>query len=703
MESHAIPFEITPYVIISTFAAGIALVVAVLAWQRRTVPGGTSLAALMLTIVIWSGGAAFEYASTNVPLMIFWAEFEYFGGVTCPVFFLLFVLEYNHMERWLTPRMIVALFIIPVLTLVLVLTNPWHGLIWPSLDVSLVNPHRIIYGHGPAFWLGAIGYSYLLMLIGTLLLLRSVLQLPSPYRRQLHLVITGALVPWFVNVINILGISPVPDLDLTPLVMVLSGTLFAWGIFRFHLLKVMPMARELLIEKMVDGIVILDLHNYIVDLNPAAQAILGISKELAFSKTLSALTPELDVAVKQAMVSPVGQLDVALARDATERFFDLRVSPLAQPTGKSLGWLIILRDITDRHQIENALRESEAQLRALIDYSPASIIKFSPEGNILLWNAAAEKIYGWTADEVLGKPLPTVPTEKQSEKLTFQNQVNQGTMIAYTQVQRQRKDGSPIHIGLSVAPLRNMVGEVVAQMSISTDISELKHAQAELVRREKTVALLEERARLGRDLHDSVTQLLYSVMLFADASQSAVQAGNLDQTQQYLTRLSETARQALKEMRLRVFELRPSVLEHEGLARALRQRLDLVEQRAGVATELQVELPDTLPAPVEQAIYWIVQEALNNTLKHANATLVTVRVNADENKLCLDIADNGKGFDTVTWREHAGLGIANMQERVRDLGGTLQIDSTPETGTHLCVTIPGYMLASIPADDGSAR
>ena len=817
-------FEVTPYSIISAGTTVIAIIVGVLAWQRRTVPGGTWLAMLMIAVGLWSGGAVFEYSALDATQIVFWAQIEYFGGVTCPAFFLLFVLEYHRLERWLTPRVISALFIVPTITLGLVLTNQWHGLIWPSLEVSLVNPHRIIYGHGPAFWFGAIGYSYLVMFIGSSLLVRSALRMPSPYHRQVQLVVAGALIPWVVNVLTILGFSPVPDLDLTPLVMAVSGTLFAWGIFRFHLLQVLPVAHDLLIEKMMDGMIVLDEHHQIADVNPAAQAVLGTSKETAIGKTLDALLPELGKTVRRALDTPTLQLDLALTRDATAHFFDVRVSKLTHTSGDLLGWLVLLRDITERQhveqalresearfqqlaeifpetifeadltgqltfanahglrhfglsaqdlqagisifdlmlpeyrllaqqrvrerlagkldeyleyqarrrdgstfyalaytapivrhdqpfgirgfvldisarkQAEEALRESEAQLRALIDYSPASIIKFSPEGNILLWNAAAEKIYGWTASEVLGKPLPSVPNQKLSEKLAFQNQVNQGKVITYAEVQRHRKDGSPIDVGLSVAPLKNEDGQVYAQMSISTDISELKRAQAELARRAQTVALLEERARLGRDLHDSVTQLLYSVMLFADASKDAAQNANLDLTQQYLSRLSETARQALKELRLRVFELRPSVLEHEGLASALRQRLELVEQRAGVQTDLQITLPNPLPAPVELAIYWIAQEAFNNTLKHANATHVTLELRADENSLTLDIADDGKGFDLDMLQEHAGLGMASMRERVRDLGGTFQITSALGHGTRIQVALPGYILVPAPVE-----
>ena len=687
--------EITPFAIVCAVTALVAIVVAIVAWQRRRVPGGKSLAALMAALTIWAGGAFFEYSSTTFEAILFWAKLEYIGGVTAPVLFLVFVFEYTRMQRWLAPRVIAALFVVPVLTMLLAWTNEWHGLIWPHLQFDAGGGYRIIYGHGPAFWIGAIGYSYTAMLIGAILLIRAATRQSLPYRRQAELIVTGALVPWVTNVLGLMGIPPFSEWELTPVALVITGVLFAWGIFGLGLLDLVPIAHEILIEKMMDGMLVLDARNRIVEMNPIAQAVLGIEKGVVIGEPLSVLYPNVNAAVQRALTVDARQTDLLLTRGESEFFFEVQVSELADAAGDVNGQLVLLRDITARKVAEDALRKSRAELSALIEYSPAAIIKFSPDGKILMWNPMAEKMYGWTAQEVLGKLLPTVPEKKLYEKNSFQTRVNQGEVIPYAEVRRLRKDGSLIDIGLSVAPLRDENGAVYGQMSITLDITELKNAEAELLRREKTVALLQERARLGRDLHDSVTQLLYSVTLFAEASQAAAADGNLERTHQYLMRLSETARQALKELRLRVFELRPSILESEGLVSALRQRLELVEQRSGVESELQVELSYALPAPVELAVYWIVQEALNNTLKHANATQVRVNLSADENGLHLEIADNGRGFDLTNLQEHAGLGVTSMQERTRDLGGSFCIDSAPEQGTRIKITLPAYVVQSI--------
>ncbi len=201
-------------------------------------------------------------------------------------------------------------------------------------------------------------------------------------------------------------------------------------------------------------------------------------------------------------------------------------------------------------------------------------------------------------------------------------------------------------------------------------------------------ALLEERQRLARDLHDSVTQSLYSVTLFAQASRGSVRVGNLALTQQYVSRLSEMAQQALKEMRWLIYELRPALVEELGLVGALQRRLEMVERRAGVEAQLTVGEIGELEARLENAVYQIAQEALTNILKHAAANFVTVQIVMDGRDLRLEIADNGRGFDPAGKSKGAGMGLASMRERAGQLGGSLAITSRPGQGTRIRLTIP---------------
>jgi signal transduction histidine kinase len=191
-------------------------------------------------------------------------------------------------------------------------------------------------------------------------------------------------------------------------------------------------------------------------------------------------------------------------------------------------------------------------------------------------------------------------------------------------------------------------------------------------------------------VHDSVTLSLYSVALFAVAARRLAAAGNSQRAAHYLERLRTTAQQALKEMRLMVHQLRPRALEHDGLVGALQQRLDAVERRAGLQAQLLVEGELELPAAIEAELYHIAQEALNNALKHAAATAVTVRlaiVGAEQSSCIvrLEVADDGRGFDPQAIGDHGGLGLTSLRERAAKLGATVHIHSAPGAGTRVIV------------------
>ena len=212
-------------------------------------------------------------------------------------------------------------------------------------------------------------------------------------------------------------------------------------------------------------------------------------------------------------------------------------------------------------------------------------------------------------------------------------------------------------------------------------------AHAHLFAEVQNKAALEERQRLARDLHDSVTQSLYSLTLLAEAARRVVGTDQRHQVAEYVTRLGEAAQQALKEMRLLLYELRPLALQREGLVGAVQQRLDAVEKRAGVDTRLLVEGRLDLPAPVEVELYHIIQEALNNAMKHAAARSVTVRIRVEGTRVEVTVTDNGRGFDPHGAGDAGGLGLASMRARVERLGGALTIRSQPGEGTTVAVRV----------------
>lgn len=221
----------------------------------------------------------------------------------------------------------------------------------------------------------------------------------------------------------------------------------------------------------------------------------------------------------------------------------------------------------------------------------------------------------------------------------------------------------------------------VRLLSIFADAAAIAIDRARLHQQAAQLAVVEERQRLARELHDSVTQALYSVTLYAEATRMALSAGKPDVAAENLKELHNLAREAMIDMRMLLFELHPPVLEEEGLVAALQARLATVESRAGLQTEIQVEGERRLPLAIEEALFRIALEGFNNVVKHAQAERVTVRLAFDDEAVSLEIRDDGWGFDPAGAGQSGGMGLPGMEERARRIGGTLAVASRPGAGT----------------------
>ena len=334
----------------------------------------------------------------------------------------------------------------------------------------------------------------------------------------------------------------------------------------------------------------------------------------------------------------------------------------------------------------NILSEREARLRLITEVTTDALYEWDVKTGKMQWSHSYRTLFGYPAEgyhEHMWWQERVHPEDLDQARAQLENAFRSRQESLSFEYRYRRADGSYAYVVDRGFLFYDENGHPLRHVGAMIDISDrvaLGEAQAR--------AALEERQRLARELHDSVTQSLYSLTLLAEASRRTAQTGDVERVVGNITRLGETAQQALKEMRLLVYELRPLALEQTGLAEALQHRLDAVEKRAGIEARLRVELEVELPAELENALYRIAQETLNNSLKHAEATTVSVSLHSAGKKVELEILDDGKGFDPEAIPDHGGLGMVSIRERAASLGGEYSISSNPGKGTRVWIRAP---------------
>ncbi|MFQ3630116.1 histidine kinase N-terminal 7TM domain-containing protein [Roseiflexus sp.] len=354
-----------PYTLPLLISASLAVLVFRFVWQRRTVPGARPLLASSAAAAVWSFAYALEIAATPTPVALFWARVQYLGIMTLPVAWLAFALEYASLQRWLTRRNLALILIIPALTQIAVWTNDYHGLIWPQIQVNTDGPFPILdFDHGPAFWVCNI-YAHICLAVGVLILLRRFLRSQRLYLSQIAIFLIGSLAPWIGNGLYVLKLTPWPGLDLSPFGFTFTAIAIAFGVWRLRFLDIVPVARDVVLENINQSVIVLDEHNRVVDINRAAQHVIGCAAadvigqpiRQALSRWPQILDRYYDIAELN------GEIQIEI--DERTLILDVFISSLRDRDGRLWGQVIVWHDITRLKQIEEALRRQNDELTTL--------------------------------------------------------------------------------------------------------------------------------------------------------------------------------------------------------------------------------------------------------------------------------------------------------------------------------------------------
>lgn len=472
--------QYTPYLLPLIISAIISGGVVFCVWRRRAAPGAIPLGLLALSIAVWSLGYALEIGAVSLPAKMFWGKSQYFGIVVTPLAWAIFALQYTGQDKWLTRRNIGLAAIIPVMTLLLALTTERHGLIWREARLDETGYYQaMLITYGLWFWVVHLAYSYLLMLLGTLVVIRALVRTPGPYRGQGLALLVAALAPWLGNAIYLSGFNPVP-LDLTPFAFTVTLIALAWGAFRFRLMDLTPVARDTVVENMGDGVLILDAQDRLVDFNPAAGRMLGLPAAQAIGRHVSEILPAWSRPVEPHRRDlPAGEV-IAIGQGERRRELEVNISPLWDRKNRVLGLALTLRDITEQRRAKENLRQSEERYRRLVEHTPLAIAIHS-QGKIVYINQAGVQMMGSSSQtDFIGRPaLDFVhPDYRAAAVRRIQQTQAAGQISPPFEEKFITLDGRIIDVEVTAIPF-DYEGQPASQVVIR-DITEHKRAEAAL-------------------------------------------------------------------------------------------------------------------------------------------------------------------------------------------------------------------------------
>lgn len=321
------------------------------------------LSLLLLSMTMWSGFYSTRWMNISLDIKIFWFNLMYIGIAGLPTLFLLFVLAFTHNNTWLTKRKLTLLSIQPIVSTLLFWTNDYHHLFYRSLDVVQETGFMAVdFVRGP-WYLMNIVYSYAIIGVAFLILSQCALRWGPLYLNQYRLILLGSLLPWAGSAYSEFYFSEWHGLDLAPLTFGVSGIIYVLAIFHTHFMDLIPIARSHLVENMRDGVLVLDMQNRIVDINPAMKNFIeGKISSYIGKNAFDVFQPWMEKA-DLFLEKTETRLELKVPKDPS-RYLDLQITPLYDRRQLMNGHLLVFRDITESKQVERRLRYVNDRLQS---------------------------------------------------------------------------------------------------------------------------------------------------------------------------------------------------------------------------------------------------------------------------------------------------------------------------------------------------
>jgi PAS domain S-box-containing protein len=349
--------------------AAVFVAMAVYVWRRRGGSAGIALALVLVALLLWAGTYAAELGAADPEAIARWGDVKYIGLVLLPPAWFAFAALFAGRGSWVNGRNLALLAIHPVVVLVLLANAATHDLIRYYPAEAAFDPDAVA-EPGPLFWPHLV-YSGVVMWGSLILMVAALLRASRVYRRVTTILIVSLVVPYGFNLLYNLDVGPFGRVDLTPFLLIVSCLVLVWGLFRFRLLGIRPVARGLVFETISEAVVVLDPLRRVVDANPPAERLLGRPLADAVGRPLGELLPEAADAVRDATAASNGASarlseELVVTRSGMTHRYEPTVVAMPDRQGPPIGWLMVLRDVTEHHRTLRNLRQADEQRRSLL-------------------------------------------------------------------------------------------------------------------------------------------------------------------------------------------------------------------------------------------------------------------------------------------------------------------------------------------------
>lgn len=672
---------------------------AVLTWRHRQLPGAGSMVALLTAIFVWTLGFYLESHSHTLNGQLFFNNIGYLGSMTVPVAWLTFSLNYSNNRRVICGWRTLYFCIFPAVITVLIWTNSLHHLMWSNEHLGNSGAFLItIKDYGPFFWV-ALAHNYLLIMVGGIVLVRRLFIGTRLYMGQIISLLVGVCLPWIWNIIYVFKLVDLPRKDLTPAIFAISGFLLALGLVRYHMFASIPFARQFIVRQMGEGVLVFNAGNVLVETNPKAMQIMGLKKNIVGEKLEKLL--HLSPVFAHLVPGRTGREEISLLESGEKRVYEMETLPMANPVKQTVGWLVILHDITD-------LKQTEEQYRLITEHSADVIYKLNiGDEKYTYVSPSCKRLFGYTDIEALAltpKDMLT-PDSYEKQRLLLLQDIRDGVNFRIYQLEAIHKDGHIIPIEVHGSLIRGASGEPREIVGVARDVTERRKMEEQLIVQDRLVSIGQLTSSLALELNNPLTGIINFATLLLNRDLPE------DVKEDIGSILEEARRTARTVKNLLVFSRKgPQEKEPVDINDAIRKVLELreYEQRIKnirVEARLAPDLPEIVgnSSELQQVFFNIVVNAeyfMEQAHRQGNLTITTEKAGEFVRAA---FADDGTGISAADMKhlfapfyttkeagKGMGLSLSICHGIITEHGGRIWAESQPGKGSTFIIELPVY-------------